>query len=75
MGKIWNSASYNLLQLHSPPVGLEHLHCDMKKGFSKARKHEPQVAKLLELDNTYQRIGLLAQRGVIDNFGFNLRGK
>lgn len=66
MGKIWNSASYNLLQLHSPPIGLEHLHCDMKRGFSKARNKEPQVAKLLELDNTYQRIGLLAQRGVYE---------
>lgn len=66
MGKIWDFASYNLLLLHSPPVGLEHLHCEMKLGFSKARKREPQVAKLLEQDNTYQRIGLLAQKGVYE---------
>ncbi len=66
MRKIWNSASYSLLVLHSPPVGLEHLHCHMKLGFSKARNREPQVAKLLEQDNTYQRIGLLAQRGVYE---------
>ncbi|BAZ16793.1 hypothetical protein NIES4071_86710 [Calothrix sp. NIES-4071] len=66
MGKIWDFASYNLLLLHSPPVVLEHLHCNMKLGFSKARKKEPQVAKLLEQDNTHQRIGLLAQRGVYE---------
>lgn len=64
--KIWNFASYNLLSLHSPPVGLEHLHCDMKRGFAKARKREPQVAKLLEQDNIPQRIGLLAQKGVYE---------
>jgi hypothetical protein len=66
MQKIWNFASYNLLLLHSPAVGLEHLHCDMKRGFTKAKKREPQVAELLEKDNTYQRIGLLAQRGVYE---------
>ncbi|MDJ0737422.1 MAG: PD-(D/E)XK nuclease family protein [Nostocaceae cyanobacterium] len=64
MAKIWDFASYNLLYLHSPPVGLEHLHCDMKRGFTKARKGEPEVAELLEKDNIYQRIGLLAQKGV-----------
>jgi len=30
MPKIWEFASYNLLSLFSPAVGLEHLHCDMK---------------------------------------------
>ena len=64
--KIWNFASYNLLSLHSPPVGLEHLHCDMKRGFAKSRKREPQVAALLEQDNVPQRIGLLAQKGVYE---------
>jgi PD-(D/E)XK nuclease superfamily len=64
--KIWNFASYNLLLLHSPPVGMEHLHCDMKRGFTKARKREPEVAALLGQDNTYQRIGLLAQQGVYE---------
>ncbi|MDJ0771810.1 MAG: PD-(D/E)XK nuclease family protein [Mastigocoleus sp. MO_167.B18] len=64
--KIWNFASYNLLSLHSPPVGLEHLHCDMKRGFAKARKREPLVAALLKQDNIPQRIGLLAQKGVYE---------
>lgn len=66
MTKIWQFASYNLLSLYSPPVGLEHLHCDMKRGFAKARKREPLIAELLEQDNPYQRIGLLAQRGVYE---------
>lgn len=64
MTKIWDFASYNLLYLHSPPVGLEHLHCDMKRGFTKVRKREPEVAALLKQDNIPQRIGLLAQKGV-----------
>ncbi len=66
MQKIWDFASYNLLLLHSPQVGLEHLHCDMKRGFTKARKRETQVAELLDRDNTHQRIGLLAQQGVFE---------
>lgn len=66
MRKIWEFASYNLLSLFSPAIGLEHLHCDMKRGFTKARKREPQVAALLEQDNTHQRIGILAQRGVYE---------
>lgn len=64
--KIWDFASYNLLSLFSPPIGLEHLHCDMKRGFTKARKREPSVAALLEQDNIHQRIGILAQRGVYE---------
>ncbi|MEM6751942.1 MAG: PD-(D/E)XK nuclease family protein [Cyanobacteria bacterium P01_C01_bin.38] len=66
MKKVWNFASYNLLSLFSPPVGLEHLHCDMKRGFAKARKKEPEVAALLEKDNTAQTIGLLAQKAVYE---------
>ncbi|WP_414620272.1 PD-(D/E)XK nuclease family protein [Calothrix sp. CCY 0018] len=66
MKKIWNFASYNLLSLFSPPVGLEHLHCDMKRGFAKARKREPEVAALLDKDNTAQTIGLLAQKAVYE---------
>jgi hypothetical protein len=65
MSKIWEFASYNLLSLFSPAVGLEHLHCDMKRGFTKARR-EPQVAELLQRDNIHQRIGILAQRGVYE---------
>ncbi|NES20257.1 MAG: PD-(D/E)XK nuclease family protein [Symploca sp. SIO3E6] len=59
-------ASYKLLSLFSPPVGLEHLHCDMKRGFTKARNKEPQVKALLEQDNIHQQIGLLAQQGVYE---------
>ncbi|MDY7015914.1 MAG: PD-(D/E)XK nuclease family protein [Cyanobacteriota bacterium] len=66
MAKIWQFASYSLLRLFSPPVGLEHLHCDMKRGFTKARKKEPQVKALLDQDNLYQAIGKLAQRGVYE---------
>ncbi|MEM7726910.1 MAG: PD-(D/E)XK nuclease family protein [Cyanobacteria bacterium P01_A01_bin.45] len=66
MEKIWDFVSYNLLSLHSPPVGLEYLHCDMKRGFFKARKREPLVAPLLDQDNIHQRIGLLAQKGVYE---------
>ena len=60
------STSYNLLLQSSPPVGQEHLHCDMKRGFAKARSRESAVAALLALDNTHQRIGILAQRGVYE---------
>lgn len=66
MRKVWEFASYNLLSSFSPAIGLEHLHCDMKRGFAKARKREPQVAALLEQDNIPQRIGILAQRGVYE---------
>lgn len=67
MGKIWRPfASYNLWLLFEPAVGQEHLHCDMKRGFTKARKKEPQVQALLAQDTTPQRIGILAQRGVYE---------
>jgi hypothetical protein len=66
MNKIWNFASYNLLNLHSPSIGQEAWHCDMKRGFTKARKKDPQVATLLQQDSIPQRIGLLAQQGVYE---------
>ncbi len=67
MNKIWRPfASYNLWLQFAPPVGQEHFHCDMKRGFTKARKKEPQVQSLLEQDTTPQRIGILAQRGVYE---------
>ena len=71
MKKVWNFSSYNLLSLFSPAVGLEHLHCDMKRGFAKARKKEPEVAKLLDKDNTAQTIGLLAQKAVYVNLNIS----
>ncbi|MCL1466259.1 MULTISPECIES: PD-(D/E)XK nuclease family protein [Argonema] len=67
MKTIWRPfASYNLWSLFAPPVGQERWHCDMKRGFQKARKKEPSVAALLEQDNTPQRIGHLAQRVVYE---------
>ena len=66
MTKIWQFASYNLWSLFSPPIGQEYWHCDMKRGFAKARKKEPQVKALLERDNTPQTIGILAQKGVYE---------
>lgn len=59
-------ASYNLWLQFAPAIGQEHLHCDMKRGFAKARKKEPQVKALLEKDSIPQRIGILAQRGVYE---------
>ncbi len=67
MNRPWRPfASYNLWLQFAPPVGQEHLHCDMKRGFNKARSREPAVAALLAKDNTPQRIGILAQRGVYE---------
>lgn len=65
MEKIWQFASYNLWSQFQPPVGQEHFHCDMKRGFARVRKKEPEVAALLQ-DNTSQRIGLVAQKGVYE---------
>ncbi|MBD1923893.1 PD-(D/E)XK nuclease family protein [Microcoleus sp. FACHB-831] len=59
-------ASYNLWLLFAPAVGQERWHCDMKRGFQKARQKEPSVKALLEQDTTWQRIGHLAQRGVCE---------
>jgi hypothetical protein len=58
-------ASYNLWQLFSPAIGKEHWHCDRKRGYTKARK-EPEIKELSKLDNTAQKIGILAQRGVYE---------
>lgn len=67
MARSWRPfASYHLWSQFSPPVGQEHLHCDMKRGFAKARSREPAVTALLATDNTHQRIGILAQRGVYE---------
>lgn len=59
-------ASYNLWLQFSPPIGKEHLHCDMKRGFTKARSQEPAVAAILASYSTPVRIGLLAQKGVYE---------
>lgn len=65
-------ASYNLWSLFKPAVGQESWHCDMKRGFTKAWKNEPAIAALLKQDNTHQRIGHLAQKGVYEFHRDNL---
>ncbi len=57
-------ASYNLWSLFTSPVGKECWFCDMKRGFNKVRQKERKVKALLEQDNKYQGIGILAQKGV-----------
>lgn len=67
MGKIWLPfASYNLWSLFAPAIGQEHWHCDMKRGYTKVRKREPDVAAILAEDTVPQRIGLLAQQGIYE---------
>lgn len=59
-------ASYNLWSLFAPAIGQEQWHCDMKRGFTKARGKETAIAQILKQDNIAQRIGHLAQRGVYE---------
>jgi hypothetical protein len=66
MKKIREFASYHLWSLFSPPVGQEVWHCDRKRGYTKARKKEPEVKALLEKDTGWQRIGILGQKGVYE---------
>ena len=67
MGKFWNYyASYSIWSQISPAIGKEHWHCDRKRGYMRAKKKEPLIKDLVTLDNTFQRIGSLAQRGVYE---------
>ncbi len=60
-------SSYNLWSLFAAPVGQEHWHCDMKRGFAKVHKNNnPEVKAILEEDTMPQRVGLLAQKGVYE---------
>ena len=59
-------ASYHLWSLVVPAVGQERWHCQMKRGFIKARQKEPTVKALLAHSSIPQRIGLLAQKGVYE---------
>ncbi len=59
-------ASYHLWSLVAPAVGQERWHCQMKRGFIKARQQEPIVKVLLAHASPSQRIGLLAQKGVYE---------
>ncbi|MBD2663336.1 hypothetical protein B6N60_03213 [Richelia sinica FACHB-800] len=58
--------SYHLWSLVAPAKGQEHWHCQMRRGFIKARQHEPQVKALLAKVTPPQRIGILAQKGVYE---------
>ncbi|MBW4615721.1 MAG: PD-(D/E)XK nuclease family protein [Desmonostoc vinosum HA7617-LM4] len=59
-------ASYHLWSLVAPAIGQERWHCQMRRGFIKARQHEPQVKALLTTATAPQRIGILAQKGVYE---------
>ena len=59
-------ASYHLWSLVVPAIGQERWHCQMKRGFIKARQKEPTVKALLAHSSIPQRIGLLAQKGVYE---------
>jgi PD-(D/E)XK nuclease superfamily len=59
-------ASYHLWSLVAPAIGQERWHCQMRRGFIKARQHEAQVKALLANATAPQRIGILAQKGVYE---------
>ncbi len=59
-------ASYHLWSLVAPASGQERWHCQMRRGFIKARQHEPEVKALLATATAPQRIGILAQKGVYE---------
>lgn len=65
-------ASFHLWSLFEPAIGQERSHCDMKRGFNKARSKEPEVKALANQNNQYQQIGHLAQRGVYEFHQQNL---
>lgn len=58
------SASLRLWQEFKPTKDQLYFHCEMKRGYSRCRKKEPEVKQLLEQDTVFQSIGLLAQRVV-----------
>ncbi|WP_066378054.1 MULTISPECIES: PD-(D/E)XK nuclease family protein [unclassified Anabaena] len=58
--------SYHLWSLVAPAKGQERWHCQMRRGFIKARQHEPQVKALLNQATAPQRIGILAQKGIYE---------
>ncbi len=59
-------ASYNLWSLVVPSPGQQKLHCQMRRGFTKAKQGDPLVKKLIQNATPAQRIGLLAQKGVYE---------
>lgn len=59
-------ASYHLWSLVAPASGQERWHCQMRRGYVKARQNEAQVKALLARATAPQRIGILAQKGVYE---------
>ncbi|AKG23470.1 PD-(D/E)XK nuclease family protein [Calothrix sp. 336/3] len=59
-------ASYHLWSLIAPATGQQRWHCQMRRGFVKARQHEPRIKALMAKVTASQRIGLLAQKGVYE---------
>ncbi len=60
-------ASYHLWSLVAPASGQQRWHCQMRRGFIKARQDEAKVKALLKAKvTTSQRIGLLAQKGIYE---------
>ncbi|MDJ0733660.1 MAG: PD-(D/E)XK nuclease family protein [Nostocaceae cyanobacterium] len=64
-------ASYNLWSLIAPACGQQRWHCQMRRGYIKARQREPKVKALLGKLTPPQSIGLLAQKGIYE-FHHNL---
>ena len=58
------SASLRLWQEFKPAKDQLYFHCEMKRGYSRYRKKEPEVEQLLKQDTSFQSIGLLAQKVV-----------
>ncbi|TBR57235.1 hypothetical protein B4U84_14460 [Westiellopsis prolifica IICB1] len=64
---VWRPyVSFNIWSQFASSVGKEYWHCDMKRGFSRARKKEALVKVLLEQNTIPQHIGLLAQKGIYE---------
>lgn len=67
MGQFWsNYVSYTIWREITPAIGQEYLHCDRKRGYSRARKKEPKINPLAVMDNTLQHIGHLAQQVIYE---------
>lgn len=67
MNNFWsNYVSYTIWRETSPAIGQEYLHCDRKRGYSRARKKEPAINPLAVMDNVFQRIGHLAQQVIYE---------
>jgi hypothetical protein len=59
-------ASYHLWSLIAPAPGQERWHCQMRRGYIKAKQHQPEVKALLAKATASQHIGILAQKGVYE---------